>query len=123
MLAEARELASIAPNLVVKVPLIADGIRLVKTLSDDGVQTNVTLCFSALQASSPRRPGHLHQPLRGALDDVGHDGMGLVEQIVEAMGTTGMRPRCWWRRSVRPRTCGVDPHGGGRGDRAVRGHR
>ena len=90
MLAEAKELASIAPNLVVKVPLIADGIRLVKTLSDQGVQTNVTLCFSPLQAVIAAKAGATYiSPFVGRLDDIGHDGMGLVEQIVEAYGNYG----------------------------------
>ncbi|MGB1700183.1 MAG: fructose-6-phosphate aldolase [Nannocystaceae bacterium] len=90
MLKEARALAAIAPNLVVKVPLIPDGIRLVKTLTNDGIQTNVTLCFSPLQALIAAKAGATYiSPFVGRLDDIGHDGMGLVEQIVEIFGNYG----------------------------------
>ncbi len=84
MLAEARELATIAPNIVVKVPLIEAGIRAVKTLTEEGIQTNVTLCFSPLQALLAAKAGATYiSPFVGRLDDIGHDGMGLVEQIVD----------------------------------------
>lgn len=85
MLAEARELASIAPNIVVKIPLIRDGIRAVKHLTDEGIRTNVTLCFSPLQALIAAKAGATYiSPFVGRLDDVGHDGMGVVQDIVEA---------------------------------------
>jgi transaldolase len=84
MLDEARELAAIAPNIVVKVPLIEAGIRAVNTLTDEGIKTNVTLCFSPLQALLAAKAGATYiSPFVGRLDDIGHDGMGLVEQIVE----------------------------------------
>ncbi len=84
MVAEGRELAAIAPNIVVKIPLIADGIKAVKTLSESGIKTNVTLCFSPLQALLAAKAGATYiSPFVGRLDDIGHDGMGLVEQIVE----------------------------------------
>ena len=84
ILSEARELAAIAPNIVVKVPLIEAGIRAVKTLSGEGIRTNVTLCFSPLQALLAAKAGATYiSPFVGRLDDIGHDGMGLVEQIVE----------------------------------------
>jgi transaldolase len=84
MLTEARELATIAPNIVVKIPLIEAGIRAVKTLSEAGIKTNVTLCFSPLQALLAAKAGATYiSPFVGRLDDIGHDGMGLVEQIVE----------------------------------------
>lgn len=84
MMEEARDLAAIAPNIVVKVPLIREGIRAVKALTEDGIQTNVTLCFSPLQALLAAKAGATYiSPFVGRLDDIGHDGMGLVEQIIE----------------------------------------
>ena len=84
MMAEARELATIAPNIVVKIPLIADGIKAVKSLTEAGIKTNVTLCFSPLQALLAAKAGATYiSPFVGRLDDIGHDGMALVEQIVE----------------------------------------
>ena len=84
MMAEARELATIAPNIVVKIPLIADGIKAVKSLTEAGIKTNVTLCFSPLQALLATKAGATYiSPFVGRLDDIGHDGMALVEQIVE----------------------------------------
>jgi len=85
MMSEARDLAAIAPNIVVKIPLIREGIRAVKSLSQDGIATNVTLCFSPLQAVIAAKAGATYiSPFVGRLDDIGHDGMGLVEQILEA---------------------------------------
>lgn len=84
MMAEAAELAAIAPNIVVKIPLIEAGIRAVKSLTDQGIQTNVTLCFSPLQGLLAAKAGATYiSPFVGRLDDIGHDGMGLVEQLVE----------------------------------------
>lgn len=84
MLEEAHELAAIAPNIVVKVPLIADGLRVVKELTAEGIQTNVTLCFSPLQALIAAKAGATYiSPFVGRLDDIGHEGMGLVADIVE----------------------------------------
>jgi transaldolase len=85
MLSEARELAAIAPNIVVKLPITPDGLRATKRLSDEGVRTNLTLCFSPLQALLAAKAGATYiSPFVGRLDDVGHDGMQLVEQIIEA---------------------------------------
>jgi transaldolase len=84
MMAEAHELAAIAPNIVVKIPLIEAGIRAVKSLSEEGIKTNVTLCFSPLQALLAAKAGATYiSPFVGRLDDIGHDGMALVEQIVD----------------------------------------
>jgi transaldolase len=84
MLGEARELAAIAPNIVVKIPLIEAGIRAVNTLTHEGIKTNVTLCFSPLQALLAAKAGATYiSPFVGRLDDIGHDGMALVEQIVD----------------------------------------
>ena len=83
MLDEAHELASIAPNIVVKIPLIAEGLRVVKQLTSEGIKTNVTLCFSPLQAVLAAKAGATYiSPFVGRLDDVGHEGMDVVDQIV-----------------------------------------
>ncbi|PIU45212.1 MAG: fructose-6-phosphate aldolase [Ignavibacteriales bacterium CG07_land_8_20_14_0_80_59_12] len=83
MLAEARELAALHPNVVVKIPLIKDGLKAVKQLSSEGIRTNVTLCFSAPQAILAAKAGaSFISPFVGRLDDIGENGMGLVEQIV-----------------------------------------
>src|SRR5690348_11812292 len=82
---EAHDLAAIAPNIVVKVPLIEDGLRAVKALTGEGIKTNVTLCFSPIQAVLAAKAGATYiSPFVGRLDDVGHEGMELVAQIVEA---------------------------------------
>jgi transaldolase len=84
MIEEAHELAAIAPNIVVKIPLIADGLRVVKELTAEGIRTNVTLCFSPIQALLAAKAGATYiSPFVGRLDDVGHDGMDTVAQIVE----------------------------------------
>jgi transaldolase len=88
MLAEAHQLAKIAPNIVVKIPLIEAGIRAVKTLTSEGIKTNVTLCFSPLQALLAAKAGATYiSPFVGRLDDIAHDGMELVEQIVDMYET------------------------------------
>jgi len=84
MMEEAHDLAAIAPNIVVKLPLIADGLRAVKELTSEGIRTNVTLCFSPIQAMLAAKAGATYiSPFVGRLDDVGHDGMDTVAQIVE----------------------------------------
>jgi transaldolase len=83
ILQEARELAGIHKNIVVKVPLIPEGLKAVKILSDEGVKTNVTLCFSAPQALLAAKAGATYiSPFIGRLDDLGTDGMELIGQIV-----------------------------------------
>ena len=80
---EGKALAAIHPNVVVKVPLIAEGIRAVKTLSNEGIRTNVTLCFSAPQALIAAKAGATYiSPFIGRIDDVGADGLELISQIV-----------------------------------------
>ncbi len=80
---EADELAKIHKNIVVKVPLIKEGIKAVKTLSEKGIKTNVTLCFSASQAILAAKAGATYiSPFVGRLDDISHDGMDLISQIV-----------------------------------------
>jgi transaldolase len=80
MLQEARELVTIADNIVVKIPLIKEGLRAVKTLSGEGIRTNVTLCFSPIQALMAAKAGASYiSPFVGRLDDISHRGMDLVE--------------------------------------------
>ena len=84
MLREARELAQIDPNVVVKIPMTTVGLRAVKVLSQEGVQTNVTLIFSPLQALLAAKAGASYiSPFVGRLDDVAQDGMELVRQILD----------------------------------------
>lgn len=83
MVEEARELSKLAGNIVVKIPLIKEGLKAVKTLSGEGIKTNVTLCFSAIQALMAAKAGANYiSPFVGRLDDIGQAGMELVEQIV-----------------------------------------
>lgn len=83
MLKEAKELAAIHPNIVIKIPLIPEGLKAVKVLSSEGVKTNVTLCFSPLQAMLAAKAGATYiSPFVGRLDDIGHMGMELIQQIV-----------------------------------------
>ena len=82
ILHEARALAKIHKNVVVKIPLIPDGLKAVKTLAKEGVRVNVTLCFSANQALLAAKAGaYIISPFVGRLDDVGQDGVELVEEI------------------------------------------
>ena len=84
ILKEGRELAKLASNIVVKVPLIAEGLKAVKIFSDEGIKTNVTLCFSATQALLAAKAGATYiSPFVGRLDDIAHDGMDLIQEIVD----------------------------------------
>jgi transaldolase len=79
---EGRALAQLAGNVVVKVPVIREGLKAVKELSADGIKTNVTLCFSPLQALLAAKCGATYiSPFVGRLDSVGHPGMDVVRQI------------------------------------------
>ncbi|PIE62811.1 MAG: fructose-6-phosphate aldolase [Desulfobacter postgatei] len=83
MVSEARELVKIADNIAVKIPMTVDGLKAVKTLSAEGVKTNVTLVFSALQALMAAKAGATYvSPFVGRLDDLAQEGMGLIEEIV-----------------------------------------
>lgn len=80
---EAKELSKIHKNIVIKVPLIKEGLKAVKVLSDEGIKTNVTLCFSPSQALLAAKAGaYLISPFIGRLDDISTNGMELVAQIV-----------------------------------------
>lgn len=81
---EGKELSAIHKNIVVKVPLIKEGLKAVKTLSDEGVKTNVTLCFSPSQALLAAKAGASYiSPFVGRLDDISTSGMELISQIVQ----------------------------------------
>ncbi len=83
MVSEARDLAALADNIVVKIPLIEEGLKAVKRLSAEGIKTNVTLCFSPVQALMAAKAGADYiSPFVGRLDDISAPGMELVEQIV-----------------------------------------
>jgi len=83
MVEEARHLASLAPNVVVKIPITEEGLRAVKVLSGEGIATNVTLVFSPNQALLAALAGATYvSPFVGRLDDVGHDGMEVVRTTV-----------------------------------------
>lgn len=82
MIREARELSKIAPNVVVKIPTIPEGVKALKTCAAEGIPTNLTLIFQPLQALAVAKVGATYcSPFLGRLDDIGHDGMGLIEEI------------------------------------------
>lgn len=88
---EARNLAAIADNVVVKVPLIKEGIKAIKSLSDEGIRTNCTLCFSASQALLAAKAGATYiSPFIGRIDDISSDGMQLIEDVVQIYDNYGM---------------------------------
>ncbi len=84
MIKEGTELAALHPNIVVKVPCIADGIRAIKYFTDNGIRTNCTLVFSPGQALLAAKAGATYvSPFVGRLDDIASDGIELVEKIVD----------------------------------------
>jgi len=84
MVKEARELANIHKNIVIKVPMTVDGLKATRQLTEENIKTNVTLIFSPLQALMAAKAGATYvSPFVGRLDDLSQDGMLLVEQIVE----------------------------------------
>jgi transaldolase len=87
ILSEGRELAKIHPNVVVKVPLIVDGLKAVRVFKSEGINTNVTLCFSPTQAILAAKAGATFiSPFIGRLDDLSEEGMDLIEKIVTIYG-------------------------------------
>jgi transaldolase len=92
MIKEGQELAQIAPNVVVKCPLTADGLKAVKHLSGKGIRCNQTLCFSAPQALLSAKAGATYiSPFLGRLDDIGAVGMDLVRDICEIYRNYGYK--------------------------------
>ena len=83
MIREGRELASVAPNIVVKIPMTPDGLKATRRLKQEGIAVNVTLIFSATQALLAAKAGAAYvSPFIGRLDDISHRGMDLVEDIL-----------------------------------------
>jgi transaldolase len=84
MLEEARKLSKIHNNIVVKIPMLVDGLKATRKLSEEGIKTNVTLVFSPLQALMAAKAGATYvSPFIGRIDDISQEGLLLVEQIVE----------------------------------------
>jgi transaldolase len=84
MLKEARNLSKIHDNIVIKIPMLVDGLKATRRLSEEGIKTNVTLIFSPLQALMAAKAGATYvSPFIGRLDDISQEGLLLVEQIVE----------------------------------------
>ena len=84
MMREAREYAALRKNIVVKIPMLAEGMKAVRTCTAEGIKTNVTLCFSATQALLAAKAGATYiSPFVGRLDDVSTDGMQLIGEILQ----------------------------------------
>lgn len=84
MIEEARELAEIHPNIIIKIPMTSEGLRAVKVLNEEGIKTNVTLVFSSSQALLAARAGATYvSPFIGRMDDIGNEGIDIIEDIVE----------------------------------------
>jgi transaldolase len=92
ILKEGRELAKIHPNVVVKVPLIDDGLKAVRVFTSEKIRTNVTLCFSPTQALFAAKAGASYiSPFVGRLDDIAEDGMAMVQQIISIYRNYGLK--------------------------------
>ncbi|MBW1900721.1 MAG: fructose-6-phosphate aldolase [Deltaproteobacteria bacterium] len=90
MVRESKELAELADNIVVKIPLIEEGLKATKILAQEGIKINVTLCFSPLQALMAAKAGAAYiSPFVGRLDDISHRGMELAEQIIAIYNSYG----------------------------------
>lgn len=90
MVREGRQLATIAPNIVVKVPMIKDGVKAISYFSEHGIRTNCTLVFSAAQAILAAKAGATYlSPFIGRIDDINWDGMGLIREIAEIFAIQG----------------------------------
>ncbi len=82
IVSEGRELVKIHPNITVKVPMIKEGVKAIRTLADEGIKINTTLIFNPIQALVAAKAGAKYvSPFIGRLDDIGHDGMQLIEEI------------------------------------------
>ena len=92
LMPEARRIAKLAPNVVVKIPLTREGLKAVKGCSSEGIKVNVTLCFSAIQAMFAAKAGaYFISPFVGRIDDTGHDGMVLIRDIVQIYRNYGYK--------------------------------
>ena len=91
MVKEARELAKIHKNIIIKIPMTPEGLKAVKILTAEGIKTNVTLIFSAAQALLAAKAGATYvSPFIGRIDDIGSDGMELIEEIVDIFNVQGI---------------------------------
>lgn len=91
MVEEARPLAALHENIVIKIPMTIEGLKAIKILSAEGIKTNVTLIFSAAQALLAARAGATYvSPFLGRLDDIGQEGFGLIEEIVDIFSAHGI---------------------------------
>ncbi len=91
MIAEGKDRATIAENIVVKLPSTVDGLRACKALSTEGIRTNMTLCFQSLQALMVAKAGaYLVSPFIGRVDDIGEDGMELIVKIRQIYDNYGL---------------------------------
>ncbi|MBQ3110991.1 MAG: fructose-6-phosphate aldolase, partial [Clostridia bacterium] len=91
MVSEAQELVKIHKNIVIKIPMTLEGLKAVKILAAQGIKTNVTLIFNSTQALLAARAGATYvSPFLGRLDDIGMNGMNLIEEIVDIFDTHGI---------------------------------
>lgn len=91
IIVEARELAALADNVVVKVPICLEGLKAIKALADEGIDVNTTLIFSPSQALLAAKAGAKYvSPFVGRLDDISHDGLDLVDQIITIYNNYGI---------------------------------
>ena len=94
MVEEARKLVKIADNIVIKIPCIPEGLKAVKILSAEGIKTNVTLVFSMAQALLAARAGASYvSPFIGRLDDIGENGVQLVETLLKLLSFMALLPK------------------------------
>lgn len=94
MMKEGVERSKIAPNIVVKLPITVDGLKACKAMSDQGIKTNMTLCFQPLQALMVAKAGaYLVSPFIGRVDDVGEDGMDLIHRIRQIYDNFGFKTK------------------------------
>ncbi len=94
MIAEGKERFKIAPNIVVKLPSTVEGLKACKALSDEGIRTNMTLCFQAMQAMMVAKAGaFLVSPFIGRLDDVSEDGMDLIQRVRQIYDNYGYKTK------------------------------
>jgi transaldolase len=92
MVQQGRELAKIAPNVVVKLPTTVEGLKALRILRGEGLRTNLTLCFSPSQALLVAKAGATYvSPFIGRLDDISHDGMEIIHQIVKIYANYGYK--------------------------------
>src|SRR2546428_4655093 len=118
MLKEGRELAKIAENIVVKIPMIEAGMIAVRRLATDGIKTNVTLCFSSVQCLIAAKAGAAYvSPFIGRIDDVGQEGMDVIREARGIFDNYGIETEIL-AASIRPPRHVVQ----GGGDRRRRGH-